>query len=122
MNVSSTIQRFTVVAFAVASAACASGGQLRPSANAAPAAPTVLLVDNQSFHDMHVFIASGSRRTRIGYVSSKSQAQLTIPASLVSRPRTLMFVAEPVGLNRTSVSDELQVAQGDHVRLLIPSP
>lgn len=105
-------------------AGCASGGQSAPASNAgvATAGPTVLLVENQSFHDMHVFAATGSRRVRIGYVPSKSAAELTIPSSLVSEPRMLTFFAEPVGLNRTSVSDELYVAQGDHVRLLIPAP
>ena len=96
------------------------------SKNAAESAPTpekqaVLSVDNRAFLDMTVYVLNGPQRVRLGIAGGKSVTQLTIPAYLVRVPRSLRFLADPIGGGRTPASEEIMVEPGDEVSLIIPS-
>jgi len=82
---------------------------------------TTVTVDNQSFSDMTVY-ASRGQRIRLGTARGKSKTVLTIPSSLVAGTATLQFIADPIGGSRQSVSEEIQVSEGDDVGLMIPPP
>ncbi len=82
---------------------------------------TTVTVDNQSFYDMTVY-ASRGQRIRLGTATGKSKTVFTIPPSLVSGVSTLRFIADPVGGTRASVSEEINVSEGDSLELLIPPP
>ena len=82
--------------------------------------PTVLQVDNQGFLDMTVYALRSSQRVRLGSASGNNRTTLTIPSDLVFGLTPLRFVADPIGGNRASVSQEITVAPGDTVVMTIP--
>jgi hypothetical protein len=49
-----------------------------------------------------------------------STTRLTIPSSVVLGARTLRFIADPIGGNRSPVSEEINVEEGDEIGLRIP--
>ena len=49
-----------------------------------------------------------------------STTTFTIPANLIFGATPLRFLADPIGSNRTPVSDEITVQPGDQVRLVLP--
>jgi hypothetical protein len=82
---------------------------------------TVLKVDNQAFLDMTIYVLNGPQRVRLGIAGGKSVTSLTIPSYLIHGIAPLRFLADPIGGNRTPVSDEIVVQPGDEVTLTIPS-
>lgn len=101
----------------LAPAACARGGR---SAAVAPEARTTVRVRNQGFLDMNVYVIRGGARYRLGTATGNSTSVFTIPASIVQPLTPLRFLADPIGGNRTPVSEEITVSPGDEVGLLIP--
>jgi hypothetical protein len=98
--------------------ACA--GLSRGSAAGNQNEPTVVQVDNQGFLDMTVYAARSAQRIRLGVANGNSKTNFTVPVMLVSGLTPLRFVADPIGGNRASVSEEITVAPGDTVVLTIP--
>ena len=82
--------------------------------------PTVLQVDNQGFLDMTVYALRSSQRVRLGSAAGNNKTNLTIPSDLVFGLTPLRFIADPIGGNRASVSQEITVAPGDTVVMTIP--
>jgi hypothetical protein len=82
--------------------------------------PTVLQVDNQGFLDMNVYASRSGQRVRLGTATGNSKTNFTVPRSLVSGLTPLRFIADPIGGSRASVSQEITVAPGDTVVLMIP--
>lgn len=85
-----------------------------------PNAPTLLIVDNQSFPDMTIYVLEGGRRVRLGLAGGNSQAKFTLPKYLVRSLTSIRFQADPIGSARAPVSDEIMVSPGDQVTLRIP--
>ena len=102
----------------VTASACKSLGH--GSGSSDPNAPTVIQVDNQGFLDMNVFAVRSSQRVRLGTAPGNGKSSFTIPTGLVSGLTSLCFVADPIGGRRASVSEEITVAPGDTVTLMIP--
>ncbi len=92
----------------------------RGSATASRIQPTVVQVDNQGFLDMTVYAARSSQRMRLGIATGNTKTSLTIPSMLMNGLTPLRFVADPIGGNRASVSQEITVTPGDTVVLMIP--
>lgn len=99
-------------------AAC--GGFSSGSGGADVREPTVVEVNNQSFLDMTVFAVRNSQRVRLGNAGGNTKTRLTVPPHLVSGLTPVRFIADPIGSNRASVSQEILVAPGDTVVLTIP--
>ncbi|HYU51811.1 MAG TPA: hypothetical protein VEK37_02655 [Gemmatimonadaceae bacterium] len=99
-------------------AACS--GFSRGSASSDQNAPTTLQVENQGFLDMTVYAIHNSQRVRLGSATGNSKTNLTIPSNLVFGLTPLRFIADPIGGNRASVSQEITVAPGDTVVMTIP--
>lgn len=78
-------------------------------------APTVVEVDNQGVLDMTVYVMRGAERVRLGIAGGLKKTALPLPPNIVFGPTTLRFVADPIGSNRNSVSDEITVSPGDTV-------
>ncbi|MGH3999862.1 MAG: hypothetical protein ACRDTJ_20655 [Pseudonocardiaceae bacterium] len=86
-----------------------------------PNAPATVEVRNLGFSDMTIYVLTGTaNRVRLGLVTGHSNQSLTIPSYLVRGGQSLRFLADPVGSNRTPVSEEMSVAPGDAVTLTIP--
>jgi hypothetical protein len=92
----------------------------RGSANDTERGPTIVQVDNQGFLDMTVYASRSGQRQRLGIAPGNSKANLQVPQILMSGLTPLRFIADPIGGNRASVSQEITVAPGDTVVLTIP--
>jgi hypothetical protein len=111
-------KRLTVIALLLLGITACSGFK-RGSASPENAA-TILQVDNQGFLDMTVYALRNSQRVRLGSATGNTKTNLTIPSDLVFGLTSLRFIADPLGGNRASVSQEIMVAPGDTVVLTIP--
>jgi len=82
---------------------------------------TMLQVDNQSFLDMNIYlVTSGGARIRMGTAGGNSTTTLRIPSTYVFGGTEVRFLADPIGSQRTPISQGLTVFPGDTVRLIIP--
>ncbi len=97
----------------------ACGGRSRDS-RPNPETPAMLRVENRAFTDMIVYAVSGAQRVRLGMATGNSTRSFTIPRYLLRGAGPLRFLADPIGGNRTPVSDEMTVHPGDIVTLTIP--
>jgi hypothetical protein len=97
----------------------ACGGR-SPEASPDPETPAMIRVENQSFSDMVIYAVSGAQRVRLGMATGNSTKSFTIPRYLIRGSGPLRFLADPIGGNRTPVSEELAVQPGDIVTLTIP--
>ena len=77
-------------------------------------------VQNQGFTDMVVYAVSGGQRIRLGLATGHSSNSFTIPRHLVRGAGPIRFLADPIGGNRSPVSEEMTVQPGDVVTLTIP--
>jgi hypothetical protein len=89
-------------------------------AGQAPFERTTVRVENRAFLDMNIYVLQGTQRIRLGTVTGNTVGRLTIPRDIVASAARLRFLADPVGSNRTPVSEEFSVRPGDEVVLTIP--
>lgn len=104
--------------------ACATGARRGGGAQIVDEQPTTVRVENQNWLDMNIFVLrgpGGGTRVRLGTVPGASTRVFTIPRSLVFGATTLRFLADPVGSQRTPISNEITVREGDELRLTIPN-
>jgi hypothetical protein len=106
---------FLGAATAVLMAAC---GGARSQASDQP--QTTLRVENQSFLDMTIYLLAGSQRIRLGQAGGNSTTKMRIPSQYVFGATSLRFLADPIGSNRTPVSESITVSPGDEIGLVIP--
>jgi hypothetical protein len=81
---------------------------------------TTLLVDNQSFSDMTVYVLRGGSRVRLGLAPGAAKTSFIIPADVLVTGEAVRFVADPIGIVRASVSEQIYVHPGDQVTMQIP--
>jgi hypothetical protein len=91
-----------------------------PQSGPSPATPPILQVENLGFADMVVYAVSGTQRVRLGLANGNTTKSFTIPATLIQGSSTLRFLADPIGGNRSPISEEMVVHPGDIVTLTIP--
>jgi hypothetical protein len=91
-----------------------------PETAAQPADSAAVQVQNQGFSDMVVYVINGGQRIRLGLATGNSTHTFTIPRHLIRGAGGIRFLADPVGGNRTPVSEEMTVNPGDIVTLTIP--
>ena len=85
-----------------------------------PNAPTIVQVDNRGFLDMAVYVLRSAERVRLGTANGNAKTNFRVPSGMVSGLTPLRFIADPIGSTRASVSEEITVAPGDTVVLMIP--
>ena len=108
----------TLLAGALAlTVACSRG---RPETSINPDAPITLTVDNQAFADMTIYVLESSRKVRLGLANGNSTTKFVLPKYLARTLTTLRFLADPIGGNRSPVSEEITVSPGDEITLRIP--
>jgi hypothetical protein len=101
-------------------AALAQCGGRDPAANPSPSSVAMLQVENRGFADMVIYAISGAQRVRLGLANGNSTKSFTIPTALIRGAGPLRFLADPIGGNRTPISEEMAVHPGDIVTLTIP--
>jgi hypothetical protein len=77
-------------------------------------------VENQGFSDMVIYAISGGQRVRLGLATGNSSKTFTVPRYLTGGAGPIRFLADPIGGNRTPISEEMSVQPGDLVTLTIP--
>ncbi len=97
-------------------AACASGAS-RVSSNP-ELRPISLIVTNQNWLDVDVFVVSGTSRYRIGEVGGNGSATLSIPAGLLVNGQ-VQLMADPVGSNDIFTTEMFPVASDEKVQLTV---
>lgn len=95
-------------------------GNPRDQDAAAPEGATVR-VENQAWTEMTIYAVAGGQRVRLGSVTGNQTAVLSIPSSIIGFGRSLTFVADPLGSDRTSNSFEIFVRPGEEITLVIPA-
>lgn len=112
------IQSIALSLSLLAAGACAGMGSGSGTPNADE--PTVVQVDNQGFVDMTIYALRNSQRVRLGIATGTRTTNFTIPRAIAGGLATLRFIADPIGGRRNSVSQEITIAPGDTVVLMIP--
>lgn len=112
-----TRRSFLIAMVGLSAVAC--GGSKQRSAPI-PQPRTSIRVENQGFSDMTIYAIRSGQRVRLGIASGNATTTFTIPANLIFGATPLRFLADPIGGNRTPVSDEITVQPGDQVRLILP--
>ena len=97
--------------------ACASSGT---NASASEREVTTVVVDNQALLDMTIYVLRGAQRIRLGVAPGLNKTRLTIPSGIVSGATSIRFLADPIGSNRTPISEEVTIGEGDEIGLRIP--
>jgi hypothetical protein len=80
----------------------------------------MLQVENRGFADMVIYAISGAQRVRLGLATGNSTKSFTIPTTLIRGAGPLRFLADPIGGQRTPISEDIVVQPGDIVTLTIP--
>jgi hypothetical protein len=112
--------RFRSIAAAVAATFAATACVTAGARNNIPQEKTAIRVDNQSFADMTVYALRSSQRVRLGLAPGHSNTIFDVPRTLIAGLTPLRFIANPIGGNHASVSEEITVAPGDSVVMTIP--
>ena len=99
----------------------ACGGRPAPQ-TAGTTTETMLEVKNDSYLDHNIYLLQGSQRIRMGTARGLTTSKFDIPRQYVFGVSVLQFLADPIGSNRTPISDRINVAPGDIVVLQIRGP
>lgn len=109
--------------FMVAAATAATLGACAPAAEQAelgtPETRTTLVVENNNWQEMVIYLVRGSLRSRIGSVPSLSTGKFTIPVSLTGGFGDLRVMADPIGSTRTYTSPVINIVPGSQVELTL---
>jgi hypothetical protein len=111
-----TIVRCLTLVLAIASIGCRTGNASRKTDGPVR---TTIDVQNQDFNDMTVYVIVNGARTRLGIAPGNKTTVLTIPEYLLTGTSFVRFVADPIGGNRTPVTEEVDVTPGDQLVMII---
>ena len=111
-----TIARWLALAAVFASLGCRTG---RVHNEDEGPVRTTIEVQNEDFNDMTVYVLVNGSRTRLGIAPGNKTTVLTIPEYLLNGVPSMRFVADPIGGNRTPVSEEVNVNPGDQLEMII---
>jgi hypothetical protein len=117
------VKRFKVMVYAIAVSVAAttiSACVRRPPGEIDQRGDASVRVENRAFTDMTIYIVHQSQRVRLGTVSALATTTFPIPRQFVLGT-SVRFLADPLGSNRTPVSEEISVFPGDEIELVIPA-
>ena len=114
------VHRFLAVAALVMLAACAPATEHARSSHAVDRG-TTLVVQNDNWSDVVVYLMRGSARTRIGQVMAMGKAEFNLPAAYVVGVSDVTLQAAPVGSNESYISPPIMVFPGAQVALTVGS-
>ncbi|MGH7468537.1 MAG: hypothetical protein ACRENP_11305 [Longimicrobiales bacterium] len=103
------------LAAAAMGSACASNSQ-GPQSDQSLSRQTTLLVENNNWSDMAVYLVRNGLRARVGTVPSFSRARFVLSDALVGGVADLRLLADPIGSNQKYLSDPIRLGPGQQVR------
>jgi hypothetical protein len=80
---------------------------------------TTLMVQNNNWSDVNIYLVRGSARTRIGSVTAMGKAEFKLPAAYVVGVSDVTLQAAPVGSNDSYISPPIQVFPGAQLALTV---
>ena len=80
---------------------------------------TTLVIENNNWADMVIYVLRGAQRSRIGSVNSMSRARFKLPESIAGTYGELRIMADPIGSNRTYTSPIISVVPGSQVEVRV---
>jgi hypothetical protein len=110
--------------FLVVAATAAALGACAPAAEQAelgsPESRTTLLVSNNNWSDMVIYLVRGSTRSRLGSVSSMGTARFAISDAMTGGGYgEIRVMADPIGSDRTWTSPVIDIVPGSQVELTV---
>ena len=111
------VRKYLVAATVAMLGACAPAAEQAELGS--PERETTLIVQNNNWHDMVIYVVTGSQRARIGSVNSMSTTRFRITDSLAGGFGQLRLVADPIGSNRAYALPIINVVPGSEVQVRI---
>lgn len=78
-----------------------------------------VVVDNQGYYDMHVYVLDGGTRRSLGLATGLSKREFTLPQIVVDSHRDVRILADPIGGRNAYVSQTLLAGPGDWITVVI---
>jgi hypothetical protein len=110
---------FAAGSMLLALAGCSRNKQLESEMEPRPD-PIPVLVKNENFLDVNVFVIAGGVTRRLGLVSGNSSSQFTIAWS-IANAAGVTLTAQPIGSNGRASSGSLNVSPGQIIEFKIGS-
>ena len=102
---------------AIAIGACAPATE--QSQVGAPESATTLVVKNNNWQEVVIYVMRGAMRTRLGSVTSMNSARFRLSDTMMSGTGGVRIVADPIGSARTYTSPAITVTPGAQVELQV---
>ncbi|MFQ5486585.1 MAG: hypothetical protein ACE5DO_14805, partial [Desulfobacterales bacterium] len=80
---------------------------------------TRVKVENRNAIPMTIYVLKRTQRVRLGRVSPFETAIFPIPDDIVGSMASVRLIADPVGSDRSPITEEFTVAPGDVIELVI---
>ena len=106
----------TGAAVAVALTMGACGPANRQAAEQEQSDRATLLVENNNWQDMTLYLLRDGMRTRLGSVTAMGRGRFVLPAAAVMGSGDVRIVADPLGSSQVWTSQPIHVMPGQHVR------
>ena len=105
----------------LAAATTATVGACAPAAEQAgfgsPERQTTLVVENNNWQDMVIYVLNGGQRARLGSVNSMSTARFRVSDGLSGGFGQLRLLADPIGSNRAYALPIINIVPGSEVQV-----
>ena len=102
-------------------AAAATLGACAPAAEQAEFGPaerqTTLVVENNNWQDMVIYVMNGAQRARLGSVNSMGTARFRVTDAMGGGFGQLRLVADPIGSTRSFALPIINVVPGSQVQV-----
>jgi hypothetical protein len=89
------------------------------AANDRPVARTMLVVQNENWSEVKIYLLRGSQRTRLGSVPSMGQGRFAIPYAYVLGVSDITLQVDPIGGGGSYISPPIQVYPGARLALKV---
>ncbi|MGQ0814075.1 MAG: hypothetical protein ACT4O1_06370 [Gemmatimonadota bacterium] len=109
-----------VAATAFALGACAPAAK-QAKTNLPDRAATTLLVTNDNWQTMHIYLVRATMRTRLGSVPSQGRTEFKVPGDMLVGTNDIIIAADPVGSGESYVSPRIQVFPGSQIAFTVGS-
>lgn len=80
-----------------------------------------VVVDNQGYYDMHMYVLDGGTRRSLGLATGLARREFTLPQILVDSHRDVRILADPIGGRNGYVSQGLLIGPGDWITVVLRS-
>lgn len=106
-------------ALAVAASGCAPGAARSAGASPIDPDPTGILVENNNWADMNVYLERSGSRMRLGTVTAASRRLFRVPRAWSGIAATFRLIADPIGGRNVYITAPVQVTPGQRVNFSI---